>query len=338
MTTGPRRAGLTLTEVVVTLAILAFGTLAILTLFPLAAAQMAIAVKEDRSGQHAAAAAAQFKAYWKHEVVEPIGTGPPGTDEDVFHALTDPNTGVDPGFPVTGKGLPVAQPDEPSYPVVVDTMGWAARNGLGQSWFGDGGATNVPRRTLVNTVRAAPAGPERTRFALRVGSLMDGLGYTEDGEPRVPGPAPFVADRELRYNYLLVVQRPSERNRYAANLTVVVFDNRPHLYAPAGAELVVDTVANGVTPDGRTTAVTLNGGTGGLKPGGFVMDATVNPAGRPLVRHANVYQVVSITGSTLELQPPLKPATDGSAAPYTGRFVILPGACGAYTRAPLSAE
>jgi hypothetical protein len=159
---------------------------------------------------------------------------------------------------------------------------------------------------------------------------MDGLGYTDDGVP--------TADRELRYNCLWVVQRPVNRNRFAATLTVVVFDNRPHLYAPAGEELVVPTVANGVTPDGRTTSVTLSAAPGRLRPGGFVMDATVAPAGRPRVRHANVYQVVSVTGNTLELQTPLRPATDGSSAPYTGTFVILAGACGAYPRAPLSAE
>ena len=62
-----RRPGLTLTEVLVTLAILAFGILGILTLFPLAASQMAIAVREDRSAQAAHAADAYFRAYWKSE-------------------------------------------------------------------------------------------------------------------------------------------------------------------------------------------------------------------------------------------------------------------------------
>ncbi|MBA4067563.1 MAG: hypothetical protein C0501_28410 [Isosphaera sp.] len=326
MTTAPRRAGLTLTEVIVTLAILALGTLAILTLFPLAAAQMAVAVREDRSGQHAAATAALFKSYWKHEVVEPGAA----VMEDISTAMTNPDfTSDGANFPVSGRGRPAAGPTEASYPVVVDPMGWAARTGAPQCWFGDGGGTDVPRRTLVNTVRAVPGG-NRNQFALRLGSLMDGLGYTDDGVP--------TADREKRYSSLCVVQRPVERNRFAATLTVVVFDTRPHLFVRPGDELVIPTVANGVTPDGRTTTVTLSAAPGRLRPGGFVMDATVNPAGRPALRHANVYQVVSVTGNTLELQTPLKPASDGSSAPYTGTFVILPGACGAYVRAPLSAD
>ena len=91
-----RRTGLTLMEVLVTLFILAFGVMAILTLFPLAASQMFIAVREDRSALAAHSADGFFRAYWKSEVVDRNRDGQPIL-EDFYAALSDPHAAAGAG-------------------------------------------------------------------------------------------------------------------------------------------------------------------------------------------------------------------------------------------------
>ncbi len=301
-----RRPGLTLTEVLVTLGILAFGLLAILTLFPLAASQMSIAVREDRSAQAATAADSYFRAYWKAEIVDKKRDGLAVTEP--FYA--DLNTGG--GFPQAGS-------DEPSYPVLVDPFGYASRSSTYQGRLGDFAGTNVRRHTL-NVVMNNAA---YTQFPMRLCSLLDGLGYDEDGRPS--------QDREYRYNWLWVIQRPQNRNEFTAAMTVVTFDRRPFLYASPGSEAVF--TAASVTPG--TTSVILSG-SADIRPGGWVMDATVSGG----LRHANFYQVVTVTdtGSVtqLELQSPIKTRSDASNSTYTATFVVLRGVSGVSFRHPLS--
>jgi hypothetical protein len=126
---------------------------------------------------------------------------------------------------------------------------------------------------------------------------------------------------------------------------VVVFDNRPHLFAPPGMEVLHSAF---FTPG--ITAVTVNHGANAgpdVKPGAWIMDATVyDPnvpsVGRPLIRHANPYQIVSVTPvsatqTILELQTSVKTRTDNLTGGYTGTLVVLRGASGVFTRPPLAA-
>jgi hypothetical protein len=337
-------------EVLVTLVILSLGILAILTLFPLAASQMAIAVREDRSAQTAAAADAYFRAYWKTQIIEK-GNATATVTEPFYAALRNP-----------GNGLPLPQPTEWSYPVLVDPMGYFARSGQGnQTWVGDlsGGVvtTNLPRQNL-SLVTSAQA-------AMRVCSMPDGFSYDDDGRPK--NPATGLSEREWRYNCLWVVQRPLDQSNFGATLTIVVFDKRAPLYAPVGSEAVFPNTS--FTPSvpglpGNTTVIVPNNASGqapDVKPGGWVMDATVgnvmNIAPSPVVgprstplRHANFYQVVGVTPgpgagqTTLELQVPIKVASDVGLNPiatttplytYGGTLVVLRGVSGVYPRSPL---
>jgi prepilin-type N-terminal cleavage/methylation domain-containing protein len=317
-----RRPGLTLTEVLVTLAILAFGVLAILTLFPLAASQMAIAVREDRSAQAAAAADGYMRAYWKTEIVEKAGAG----DQPIFGAFDNPNNFSGD----TPRPFTAAAADEPSYPVMVDPMGHAARGVPFRSWIADVGGGNVARRTMqiVSNVNPPVLQP---LFAQRLCSQMDGMSYDEHGHPQSLG---GVSDRELRYNWFWLLQRPQNGNRYAATMTVVVFDNRPNLFAPNGAEAIFDA---SWTPG--STSVTV-AGTPDVKAGSWVMDATVSTSGAGnKIRHANFYQVVNVIGNRLELQNPIrKPNDPNVTGAYAGKIVILRGVSGVYVRPPLTAE
>ncbi|MFO0823509.1 MAG: type II secretion system protein [Gemmataceae bacterium] len=321
-----RRPGLTLTEVLVTLAILAFGVLAILTLFPLAASQMAIAVREDRSAQAANAADGYFRAYWKSEYVDKVRDGLP-VIETFDQVLTDPNSGLSP--PQQHGGLPAAAAGEPSYPLFIDPMGVSAR---GVGWMGDGSATNLPRRSLA----LLNAGAQQS---FRVCSQMDSLGYDDNGHP--------LADRELRYNWSWVIQRPQNSNKFAATMSVLVYDFRPNLYAPTnGPEGVYYSAAPLVVPGSTSLNLSYTPGSPpNVKPGSWIMDVTDPSIGSNKIRHANAYQVVSITPDAtgavmyLELQTPLKKPNDPNVTgAYMGKFVVLKGVSNVYQRAPLGSD
>jgi prepilin-type N-terminal cleavage/methylation domain-containing protein len=315
--TRKRRAGLTLMEVLVSLAILAFGLLAIMTLFPLSAIQMGRAVRHDRGYQAARNADGLFRSYWKADIAERNGAG----DPPLFNALDDPD----------GTGpMPAARPNEWSYPVAVDPWGHAARLAPARDWFGDAAGTRVPRRTMTLMGSFAAANPQQVLSSV---CLKDTMGYDDDMRP--------TPDREYRYNWMWVIQRPLNSNRYAAYMTVIVFDDRAHLFAPPGSEALF-----GARFEPGQTAVTVNHAANNppeVKPGAWVMDATIVAANRPLIRHANPYEVVSVTPvsatqTILELQTPVKTPTDNNRAGYDGMLVVLRGACGAYTRSPLTSE
>lgn len=226
-----RRPGFTVVEVLVALFILAIGVIAIQTMFPLAASQHGLAVRSDRSALGAFSADGYFRSYWKAEVVEKGG----GT-EPFFTSLDNPD-----GSTQAPHSLPNASADPVSYPVIIDPMGFVARGSVPaayRDWFGDFGGTNIPRRTL-NAVFFQPAAAQ-SAFSLRICSLMDGLGYDEFGSPV---DANGLADRELRYNWLWIIQRTNNLNKLTANLTVVTFDRRAHMYAPPGSEAVFNNVA-----------------------------------------------------------------------------------------------
>src|SRR5262249_41714718 len=129
-----RRPGLSLVEVLTALFILALGVIAIMTMFPLGASQMAIAVREDRSALAAFGADQYFRTYWKTQVVEPLMQQPPGTPDPFYNVLNTP-----------GGGLPALNGTEtlPSYPVAVDPMGFLAPRpnstnpSANPSWLGD---------------------------------------------------------------------------------------------------------------------------------------------------------------------------------------------------------
>lgn len=312
-----RRPGMSLTEVLVALFILALGVIAILTLFPLGAAQMAVAVREDRGALAAFDADGYMRAYWKTEVAE---KGTP--TEAFFTALDNP-----------GKGLTDLRTtsDLVSYPVIVDPMGYVSRSGTAANWFGDGGVTYVPRQNLQLLGTSTP-------YAMRVCSLMDGLGYDEYGAP--------TQERELRYNWLWIIQRTNNANKTAANMTVVVFDRRAPLYAPTGSEAVFGVAAAtgapvAVAPGQLAPGVTSISlaGSPDLKPGGFIMDATIGTdvTGKP-VRHANLYRVLRAvqngTNMDVDLETPIR-RTDGLPDAYNATVVVVRGVSGVYTRPPL---
>lgn len=316
-----RRPGMSIAEVLVALFIMALGTIAILTMFPLGMVQMGQALKDDRTAQSATAADGYMRWYWKKNVVE-------GSGEQFVDALRDPNSNVPQGLQQSAAQVPQITPGstEPSYPVFVDPMGfgpfWGTGNPLNsQYWVG---GQLVPRRTL-NTV-------PNTQYAQRVCSLMDGFGYDTAGSG-TPATNGGVVERELRYNWLWVIQRPDNSNRNTANMTVVVFDKRSFQYAPPNAETVIPNVS--FSPGATSVSVPTPSGIIPQK-GGWVLDATVSGT----IRHAYFYRVVSATENTpgtldIELQTPIR-RIDNNTNAYTGTMIVLAGVSEVFERPALT--
>jgi type II secretory pathway pseudopilin PulG len=157
-----RRSGVTLTEVLIAIFIVALGLMSLLSLFPLGMLQMAQANKDERASQAAANAEAYFRAYFKSVW---LYNQPAGLDAALFSgsagsdAMDDPanvgpsGTGGATRFPVgvpvppfpgspllttpplSASGTPPLwtnnvppflspQSSGPSYPMVIDPIGW----------------------------------------------------------------------------------------------------------------------------------------------------------------------------------------------------------------------
>ncbi|MFO0805544.1 MAG: hypothetical protein U0791_20765 [Gemmataceae bacterium] len=360
-----RRKGMSMAEVLVALFLLALGTIAILTMFPLGMYHMGQALKDDRTAQAANQADAFMRMYWRTNVIEnanarnAAATGYPGY-EPLVPAFDFPDSKPDlfgSGTPIALGNVPVGRLPSvqgipgPSYPVFVDPMGWLApwstlnpSSYSFQYWVA--GTGFYPRRSM-NLLLNSPA-----TMSQRVCTLLDGYGYDEGGVPlSVTGVAGGTFERDLRYNWMWILQRPDNTDPNTATMTVVVFDKRAFQFAAAGAEQVF---ASGPQPAQQipmvpgTTVIQIpkTQGTPPVQKGGWIMDAT------PGLRHAIFYRVVSVTdnpnnvwnlpGPTvvpttdLEIQVPVR-RLDGSTGSYGGTLVFFTGVSEVFERPNLRA-
>ena len=286
-----RRPGLSLIEVLVTLFVMAIGIISLMTLFPVGAMQMGQALRDDRSGQTASQADGITRLWWQTQVVEGSGTEP------FFVAMDNP------GAPLAAKPFPYD--NNPSYPVVLDPIGWYSRAAGAREWISPSAEPRLPRRSPSSIINLNP-------FAIRACSMMDDITFKEDGTPdNISGGSQVV--REGAYNWAAVIQRPNNANRFVADFKVLVFHTKG-LYgghipgtAPANAE-TIHSIANGqlVSANANTTQILLNVPIAnvGIRSSNWVLDGS-NAA------TANFYRVQSITELTatstiLELDTPLK--------------------------------
>jgi prepilin-type N-terminal cleavage/methylation domain-containing protein len=343
-----RRRGLSLTEVLVALFIMAIGLIAILTMFPLGALQMGQALKDDRTAQSAANADGYMRWYWKQYVLQNA------TDTDLVNALNNPDSQVTGGNPQVLPRNDIAVPvtdSAPSYPVVVDPMGiyrpWgtAGTNVQQRNWVGQGNLTRLARRNLAVVYAQPPA--LQASFALRTCSLLDGLGYDTNG---AAVNSSNQVERDMRYNWLWVLQRPSNKDQRTVGMTVVLFEKRAHLYIPRTRN--PETAYNPLIATIGETHLQFPG-TIPAQKGGWIVDVThtrVNNTGGaaagtvPGVRNCNFYRVVSAVQNgnvtDVELQVPLKSdsvsGTPPTLFPQQRTFLVMDGVVEVFERAPIS--
>lgn len=319
------RRGITLTEVLVAIFIMAIGMLALLTLFPVGLLSFGQAIKDDRATQGAHQADAFMRWYWKDKILSQ-----PNPAEPFFVALSNPGTPLPP--------IP-ANDTLASYPVLVDPIGVSMRTSPNTDWVGDGGQgtgtdqTNIPRRTLSMITNVPQA--TQPALALRACSLMDTIGYQANGEP-LPG-----SDmRAIQYNWTWLLQRKNNSDQFTVEMTILVFDKRVAGFLPSASEKTF-------TPSTADQKVLTfpQSAAPNVQKGGWLLDVSSTTTGNnPGVRNANFYRVVSVTPDTtngtasVELQTPLKDHsgnTNGFAI-TDWRFAVVDGLYEVFEMQPLT--
>jgi prepilin-type N-terminal cleavage/methylation domain-containing protein len=320
----PNRSGVTLIEVLVAIFVMAIGLMALLTLFPLGALEMAQAIKDQRAADTGWDGNSALRAYWKASVA----TNP--TDPDRYLDLpmlnpSGPDPQPPPGLfgPPAGGSLPDRTGnDGPSHVVMLDPFGKNQYgNGASQYWVAGlpGGTVNGAGLRRVNSrpIMEPPAGFNSRQLTLTGYTNLNDIYFDENG---LPNGSPF--NRELRYSYSVLLQRPQATEPKYVNATIVVYTGRTVQFTadatPTGENWYpVPPPQQGGFTQGSTSVVLIwNNNTVEPKPtirrGGWVLDATMmdpaNPNDPTYSPHAYFYRVVDVSEgngtTTLELQTP----------------------------------
>jgi hypothetical protein len=349
---------------------------------------MAQALKDDRTGGEASHADVQLRSHWRNVYLTggtmtfPVNATPP------FEAFDDPQAGLPVGSPQriypdppaagyyptpttpTPAGQPPAfPPGSPSYPVLLDGLGFFARQSGNpeRSWVGKSSPATVtatppalrylmPRRSALGFTSSTPTAPLIEAFA-----LTDDLTFEKNGTAKT-----LPVERQGRYNWAAVVQLPRHQTRDVAKPTILVFDGRPSLLANAGDEMIPTTQPL-LTVGDRTVTVVVpprdEGSAPLIRRGGWIMDSSIKiidiaqPMNNPVtdqmwIRHANFYRISGVTDNgpvaggnsfTLDLETPIKPLWDGrttfnvSGAPlsYNANLTLIAGLSEVFERAEL---
>jgi hypothetical protein len=348
-----RRSGVTLIEVLVSIFVTAIGLLAILALFPVGAFSMANAIKNGRCVQASinATAFAKFQNIANDSSIVNTTSG--------VNLYTNPDATNLPSLPASYTG--------PSYPVYVDPVSTLNFSAPFSSWLGDVnffGAfaykTHIPRTSL-NCFSSIAAGGSNIPFQ-RMMTLLDDINFGQAAGPAYPSPALLQVEREDRYTWTYMLQRPSANYAGLVNATIVVYAGRSaflpgentYVTNAAGTFQGVQFIAGSNQVD-----VTWNPLIGQPKPviknGTWILDATcvhynqntakveVPPDGP----HGFFYRVVGVTEVpqtntlTLELQTPIRgtstvdlPPLVPALQPY-GVLVVMENVVEVFEKRPL---
>ncbi len=289
-----RRPGITLTEVLITLFVLAIGLMALLTLFPLAALNMVQAVQDDRAAR---AAANAFTIAAMYRDFRPSNDTLPTPGDKTLHTAD---------FFLTGGG-PQPPDDAPSYPIYIDPIGFRA----GSAWLGN--YANLVRRLespWINWVEDPRLPPQKPTWIAENFFLQDDLVFDRSGVP-VGNPQGGLA-RERRYSWAYLMRRPRTATASVVQVTVVVYSGRGVLLNPGEGEMPAS--AHGAAGNPFVDVPQLPGGVM-LRKGTWVFDVTRAVNADDLMQngpvHACFYRVTNVLLQSngqvrLELQTPLR--------------------------------
>ena len=286
-----RRRGVTLLEVLIAIFVMGIGMLALLTLFPVGALQMAQALKDNRTRQAAANAAAVATALNLRGAV-------------VMDTLSQSNA------PVVLRNLPGY--DGPGFPVYVDPVGLPANPTTGDTQVG--GFSNTLLR-----VRRTPLPGITPQRALALFGIADDVEFQPNGLAVTAGGNNGVVARKNRYTWAYLVRRPRYHDPASMELSVVVYAGRNLVNA---LDEPLYSVAADVAAGQTSLVLASSGSTPPLRAGGWILDATPevlfaagsNTQVLDAVKHGPVrsyfYRVVEVKevagGLQVELQTPLR--------------------------------
>ena len=216
-----KRSGITMTEVLITIFVLAIGLLALLTLFPLAALNMQQAIQDDRVGHAVACACGQ---------ADMCNDFRPANDTP--GAQRNPQIGTTLAaqyFRSNG-----ALDDGPSNPVYVDPIGTRA-GGSTANWVG--GQSGAIPRVLSPWLNQSPTptyarlnpiltpGLQGTpQYLIQGFILTDDMVFDQNGIPA--GLANGGLERQGNYSWAYMLRRPRTAFGGVVDVTVVVYVGR----------------------------------------------------------------------------------------------------------------
>ena len=325
----PRRNGLTMAEVLIALFTTALGLMAILTLFPLGAAQMAQAIKDDRCAHAANLATAEARILWRQ-----LWENGTAMNEPFVKAMDNPDADSAPnpqGYPNRAGNL------GRSYPVFVDPLGYKNFANAGQPrsqyWVGRYWPAPsqpdppfwLPRRSLSMIDNPTVDSAARERYILRYSTMLDDLEFNRAGKPVNP---PIY---QGKYTWMYMFQRHNNTLPREVNLTVLVLTARPSdlpavemwynaLFAVRANYHRVQLNYSGVKERPQ------------IKKGGWIMDP-----GSPNAPGGYFYRVVAINDdSDTQMTLDVEPAITGRTSDSTGIVYVWPNLTEVFDRGRLS--
>jgi hypothetical protein len=325
----PRRSGATLLEALVAIFVMAIGLLALLTLFPLGALRMAMAITGQRCAE--AGASAQAMSIMMNVRNEPGLFNP----ADPF---------MNPGQAAAANALA----DGPSYPVFIDPIGWANSFGT-PSQTSLGGGSFIARRSVNFVTGAANARQAAYQWFTCQDDINfensvpgSGVGFSQPGTPQLllpPPPTSFT--RDVRYSVALLCQRPRYADATVVDTAIVVYNKRSTA-SVAGVSLPEYSYPT-TTFNNVTNTITINYNANVPPPvraGDWELDATPMNivAGQSTTAHGYFYRIVGVNDlgnntTELEVETPLRGFPANSTA-YAGTAIILDGVAEVFQKGP----
>jgi hypothetical protein len=336
------RRGITLSEVLVAMFVLTIGLMGILALFPLGAAQMAQAVKDERTAQLADLCDTHVRYWWRNAWLNPdgslktdaqaLGTEPGLVALDLPNPTDASNNPI--GYPYTAANVSTivgssnfatnAALPYPGTPVYFDPLGYATQAGNGTTMVC--GATTtvlssiVPRRSM-EILRNASVGVK-----LRYCGLMDDISFTQQGLACATTTDPV--QRGGRYNAAYLLQRLKSSNRYDVNLKVVVYQSRS---PDSASQEILLGIANNVNPG--DTSLTISTSSTPLRNGNWVL-LTNTSTSRPPEFFADFHRIVGVTPTALSISPPIQ---NHGQVPMTCYVIYMENVVEVFDRGTISA-
>ncbi len=316
------RSAVTLIETLIAIFIMGIGLLALLTLFPLGALNMAQALKDDRTATAASNAQSLAKALRVRQ--NPL----------VLDAMRNPiANAISLGAPNTNAVLgPAAQRQAPrtgavpSYPVLVDPLGFRSYqvqgNAVRQFWVA-GRPNGIRRVTLGNDPDGNPfdftnlSNPNLSQQIRSVTTFLDDMTFLADGDdagrPVSPPSPTSLVERDFVYSWAYLCRMGNASREQLVDMDIIVYRKRS--FDGAGGLSGLETSYNATfRPAGQAKNVVRLTWTAAqpkpaIRKGGWILDASVprnSPAALRLRRPQGFfYRVVNVTdvnNTTMELE------------------------------------